>query len=87
MVTMSTIMASRFVAGIRAEVEKVEKQLHLFAETLDEWIAVQKAWMYLEPIFRYAIAPPASQTYQALLGYLIPKGLEPTVIRPCWHEQ
>ncbi len=51
MVTMSTILSSRFVAGIRPEVEKVERQLTLFAETLDEWIAVQKAWMYLEPIF------------------------------------
>ncbi|KAJ9531588.1 hypothetical protein QJQ45_014947, partial [Haematococcus lacustris] len=56
MVTMSTILASRFVAGIRGEVEKVERQLSLFAETLDEWIAVQKAWMYLEPIFRQARA-------------------------------
>jgi dynein heavy chain len=51
MVTMSTILASRFVAGIRGEVEKVERQLNLFAETLDEWINVQKTWMYLEPIF------------------------------------
>lgn len=53
-VTMSTILASRFVGGIRSEVEKVEKQLSLFSETLDEWVAVQKAWMYLEPIFRYS---------------------------------
>lgn len=51
MVTMSTILSSRFVAGIRSEVEKVEKQLTTFADTLDEWVAVQKAWMYLEPIF------------------------------------
>jgi dynein heavy chain len=51
MVTMSTILASRFVTGIRPEVEKVERQLTLFADTLDEWISVQKAWMYLEPIF------------------------------------
>lgn len=34
------------------QVEKVERQLNLFAETLDEWVTVQKAWMYLEPIFR-----------------------------------
>jgi dynein heavy chain len=52
-VTMATILASRFVSGIRSEVEKVERQLALFSETLDEWVAVQKAWMYLEPIFRY----------------------------------
>ena len=51
MVTMSTILASRFVGGIRSEVEKVERQLNLFAESLDEWINVQKTWMYLEPIF------------------------------------
>lgn len=51
MVTMSTILASRFVTGIRPDVEKVERQLNLFADTLDEWVGVQKAWMYLEPIF------------------------------------
>ncbi len=51
MVTMSTILASRFVGGIRGEVEKVEKQLNLFADSLDEWVGVQKTWMYLEPIF------------------------------------
>lgn len=51
MVTMTTILSSRFVAGIRNEVEKVEKQLALFSETLDEWLAVQKNWMYLESIF------------------------------------
>ncbi|KAG1670781.1 hypothetical protein FOA52_014009, partial [Chlamydomonas sp. UWO 241] len=51
MVTMSTILASRFVGGIRHDVEKVERQLNLFSETLDEWLAMQKAWMYLEPIF------------------------------------
>jgi len=45
---MTTILASRFVGGIRAEVEKVEKQLNLFSETLDEWLNVQKNWMYLE---------------------------------------
>jgi len=51
MVTMSTIMSSRFVKGIRETVEKVEAQLSLFSETLDEWLAVQKNWMYLETIF------------------------------------
>ena len=52
MVTMSAILSSRFVSGIQTEVEKVERQLTLFTETLDEWMAAQKSWVYLEPIFR-----------------------------------
>lgn len=52
MVTMSAILSSRFVGGIQQEVEKVDRTLTLFTETLDEWVAVQKAWVYLEPIFR-----------------------------------
>ena len=51
MVTMTTILSSRFVAGIRDEVEKVEKNMNVFSDTLDEWLAVQKNWMYLESIF------------------------------------
>lgn len=51
MVTMSTILSSRFVGGIRAEVEKVERNMALFSETLEEWLNVQKNWMYLESIF------------------------------------
>lgn len=39
------------MTGIKSEVEKVEKMLLLFGETLDEWLAVQKNWMYLESIF------------------------------------
>ena len=40
LVTMSTILSSRFVGGIRTEVEKVERQLNLFADTLDQWVQV-----------------------------------------------
>jgi dynein heavy chain len=40
LVTMSTILSSRFVGGIRAEVEKVERQLNMFADTLDQWVQV-----------------------------------------------
>ena len=31
-----------------------EKKLRLFSETLDVWLAVQRAWMYLESIFKAA---------------------------------
>eukprot|EP00976_Prorocentrum_cordatum_P078346 1183069-Prorocentrum_minimum.AAC.6 len=51
MVTMATITSSRFVAGIRSEVEKLEGQLRLFGEVLDQWLECQKNWMYLESIF------------------------------------
>lgn len=42
LVTMSTILSSRFVAGIRGEVEKVERQLTNFSETLDQWVQVRQ---------------------------------------------
>lgn len=31
--------------------ERVDRQLHLFSDTLDEWLACQKDWMYLKTIF------------------------------------
>lgn len=33
------------------KVEAWEKRLGLLSETLDEWVAVQRNWMYLETIF------------------------------------
>jgi hypothetical protein len=50
-VALQTILASRFVGGIRTEVEEWEKKLSLLSEMLDEWLACQRAWMYLENIF------------------------------------
>eukprot|EP00929_Paragymnodinium_shiwhaense_P066427 TRINITY_DN33321_c0_g4_i1.p1 TRINITY_DN33321_c0_g4~~TRINITY_DN33321_c0_g4_i1.p1 ORF type:complete len:3770 (+),score=1255.81 TRINITY_DN33321_c0_g4_i1:195-11312(+) len=51
LVTISTIAGSRFVGPIRGEVEEWQKNLLLFQETLDEWLNVQRNWMYLESIF------------------------------------
>jgi dynein heavy chain len=51
MMTIGTILASRYVAGIRPEVEKMETALKSLQAVLDEWLGVQKNWMYLEPIF------------------------------------
>ena len=51
MMTIGTILASRYVGGIRPEVEKMEHALKTLQNVLDEWLAVQKNWMYLEPIF------------------------------------
>jgi dynein heavy chain len=51
MVLVATITSSRFVTGIKGEVERVEKQLRLFSDTLDEWLECQRQWLYLETIF------------------------------------
>jgi len=45
---LQTMLASRFVSGIRQQVEIWDKKLSLVSETLDEWLAVLRAWMYLE---------------------------------------
>ena len=39
------------MTGIKNDVERVDRQLRLFSETLDAWVACQKSWMYLECIF------------------------------------
>ncbi|KNC97013.1 uncharacterized protein SPPG_09508 [Spizellomyces punctatus DAOM BR117] len=50
-VTIATIKGSRFIGPIRTEVDRWDKQLTLFAETLDAWLTCQRNWLYLESIF------------------------------------
>lgn len=50
-VNVTTLRASRYVAPFKAVVEQWERQLTLFAETLEEWMTCQRNWMYLESIF------------------------------------
>ena len=49
--TLQSMMASRFVVGIRDTVEVWDKKLSLLSDTLDEWMTCQRNWMYLESIF------------------------------------
>ena len=51
LVALNTIMGNRFCGPISAEVTSWQKKLVLLQETLDEWLACQKQWMYLENIF------------------------------------
>lgn len=44
---MREIIVDRFVGPIRGEVEEWQKNLMLFQETLDEWLAVQRNWVYV----------------------------------------
>jgi dynein heavy chain len=50
-VTLQSMFASRWVVGIREEVEVWDRRLSLLSEVLDEWVACQRSWMYLEVIF------------------------------------
>ena len=50
LVTINTILGSRYCGHIRADVEGYQKRLMLLSETLDEWLGCQKQWMYLEAI-------------------------------------
>ncbi|WIA37814.1 hypothetical protein OEZ86_014676 [Tetradesmus obliquus] len=50
-ITMAMIQASRYVAGIKSEVDRLDKQLQLFSQTLEAWLVVQKGWLALEAVF------------------------------------
>ena len=50
-VTIQTCLASRYVKNIRPRVEEWDKALARCWDVIDEWVACQKAWMYLEFIF------------------------------------
>ena len=51
-VLVQTILGSRFIGPLQKRVDDWDKKLRLFSETLDEWLAVQRSWMYLESIFK-----------------------------------
>ena len=38
-------------AGVRGDVDRVNKSLRLFSDTLEEWVECQRKWLYLENIF------------------------------------
>ncbi|CAF1506431.1 unnamed protein product, partial [Didymodactylos carnosus] len=50
-VTMTTIKSSRYINPIKQQVDEWDKRLTLLAKTVDEWIACQRRWLYLEQIF------------------------------------
>jgi dynein heavy chain len=50
-VSLQTMLGSRYVRGVQDRVDEWEKKLGQLSETLDEWLACQRSWMYLENIF------------------------------------
>ncbi|CAM9163466.1 unnamed protein product, partial [Choristocarpus tenellus] len=51
LVTINTVLSSRYVSGIRDMVDSWRGKLVTLQETLDEWMTCQRNWMYLESIF------------------------------------
>lgn len=50
-ININTLAASRHVGPIKSRVEDWQRQLDIFAETLEEWTTCQTSWIYLEAIF------------------------------------
>lgn len=48
---LQTMLAVRYVAGIRTKVEEWEAKLALVQNILEEWLSLQQQWIYLENIF------------------------------------
>jgi len=70
LVTINTVLGSRYVGGIREFVDTWRSKLMHFQETLDEWQTCQRNWMYLEVIFGspdiIRQLPGPAKTFQAV---------------------
>ncbi|KAA6354128.1 MAG: putative dynein heavy chain, partial [Streblomastix strix] len=51
MALLQTMLASRYVVGIREEIELWDKRLTGLQDLMDEWVKCQRGWMYLSAIF------------------------------------
>ncbi|XP_075319652.1 dynein axonemal heavy chain 6 [Odontesthes bonariensis] len=50
-ISVGTVASSRYAAPIKFRVDKLQRQLVLFNQTLEEWLTCQRNWLYLESIF------------------------------------
>ena len=51
MASVNMILGSRYVKPLRTEAETMKKNFMYLSKVLDNWIMLQKQWMYLENIF------------------------------------
>lgn len=49
--TLQSMVASQFIGPFLQAVQKLERALSLGVEIIDEWMATQRKWCYLEGIF------------------------------------
>eukprot|EP00946_MAST-07B_sp_MAST-7B-sp1_P002136 g2136.t1 len=50
-VRAQAMRGSRFIGPLKPRVEAWEKKLNLLSDILEQWLAMQGTWLYLEPIF------------------------------------
>lgn len=50
-ITITTIAASRHIGTLKPRVDEWVRQLDILGKTLEEWLACQQSWIYLEAIF------------------------------------
>lgn len=51
MASINMILGSRYVKPMRGDAETWKKSLMVLSKVLDNWVFLQKQWMYLENIF------------------------------------
>jgi dynein heavy chain len=51
-IKVAALRANHFSKNFNDRVSKVEKDIKVVEDVLEEWTKVQKSWMYLEPIFQ-----------------------------------
>lgn len=49
--TLQSMLSSPFIGPFMPHVRKWEKSLNQVSDIIDEWVGVQRKWMYLEGIF------------------------------------
>jgi dynein heavy chain, axonemal len=50
-VKIQTMRASPFIKPIDAKAKMWERKLNYLQNLIDEWMATQRAWLYLHPVF------------------------------------
>jgi len=48
---LQSLSASKYIRAMKAKVQQWEKDLNVISDTIDNWMLVQRKWMYLESIF------------------------------------
>ena len=69
-IKVAALRVNHFAQNFNERVTKVEKDIKIVEDVLEEWTKAQKSWMYLEPIFQSEDIskqmPAESQSFQAL---------------------